>query len=228
MKTKFGAIIVDGRGKIGGHVASKNRSGNYLRTKVTPVNKRSPSQLAVRNRFTQFAQGWKALTEEQRTAWKAAVGDFSKTDIFGDIKNPSGANLYQRLNNTLAQVGTAALTNPPTPASVGNVVLASFIADVSDHTMLLTFAPTVPANTVVIVRATPPISAGRASSKNDFRVVTTLAAAKLTGEDISVAYIAKFGTIAPAGAKIYVQFQSVNLTTGQTGSVSQASAVIVP
>ena len=37
MKTKFGAIIVAGSGKINGFVASKNRAGAYLRTKVTPV-----------------------------------------------------------------------------------------------------------------------------------------------------------------------------------------------
>jgi len=36
MKTLFGAIVVDGRGKLGGHVASKNRHGSYFRTKVSP------------------------------------------------------------------------------------------------------------------------------------------------------------------------------------------------
>ena len=227
MKTKFGAIIVDGRGKIGGHVASKNRAGSYLRTKVSPINKRSTDQLAVRNRFTAFSQGWKALTEAQRTAWNAAVTDYSKTDIFGDLKNPSGANLYQRLNNVLSQVGAAAITTPPIPSSVSNVVLASFIADVSDATMVCTFAPTVPANTAVIVKATAPISAGRIASKADFRTVKVLAAAVATGADISVQYIAKFGTITPAGAKIFVQFIPVNILTGQTGSRSQASAIIV-
>ena len=30
MKMKWGALVVDGRGKIGGQVASKNRAGAYL------------------------------------------------------------------------------------------------------------------------------------------------------------------------------------------------------
>jgi len=47
MKMKFGAIVVDGRGKIGGHVASKNRGGAYLRTKVTPSNPQTGYQAAV-------------------------------------------------------------------------------------------------------------------------------------------------------------------------------------
>ena len=38
---KFGALVVDGRNKIGGQVASKNRAGAYLRNKVTPSKKRT-------------------------------------------------------------------------------------------------------------------------------------------------------------------------------------------
>lgn len=93
MKTKFGAIIVDGRGKIGGHVASKNRGGAYLRTKVTPANAQTSAQNQVRNLFTSLTQGWRGLTQAQRDAWNAAVLDYSRTDIFGDIRNPSGINL---------------------------------------------------------------------------------------------------------------------------------------
>jgi len=86
MKIKFGALVVDGRGKIGGHVASKNRGGAYLRTKVTPVNPQTSFQNAVRNRLTAFAQAWRGLAASQRAAWNSSVSDFSKTDIFGDIK----------------------------------------------------------------------------------------------------------------------------------------------
>ena len=48
MKAKFGSFIVDGRGKVNGHVISKNRAGSYIRTKVTPVNPRSTAQLTQR------------------------------------------------------------------------------------------------------------------------------------------------------------------------------------
>ena len=52
MKIKFGAIVVDGRNKIGGHVMSKNRAGAYMRTKVSPVNPRSLDQMSVRSRLS--------------------------------------------------------------------------------------------------------------------------------------------------------------------------------
>jgi len=48
MKTLFGAIVVDGRGKLGGHVASKNRHGSYFRTKVSPSQPASQYSANVR------------------------------------------------------------------------------------------------------------------------------------------------------------------------------------
>jgi hypothetical protein len=225
-KLKFGSIVVDGRGKIGGHVLSKNRGGSYLRTKVTPVNGRSDGQLSVRNRFTGFSQGWRGLTEDQRAAWSAAVADFARTDIFGDLKNPSGSNLYQRLNNILAQIGEDSISVPPIPSEVSQVVLSSIAVSTGDGSIECTFAPTVPAGCTVIVRATPALSAGKMYVKNQMRIIQTLAAATATGADIATAWVAKFGTIPAAGSKISVQFLPVNLATGQIGSPSQASAVI--
>ena len=115
MKMKWGALVVDGRGKIGGQVASKNRSGAYLRTKVTTVNPRSTSQISVRNRLAGLSQGWRGLSAANRAAWNGAVADFAKTNIFGDLVNPTGFNLYQRLNNNLLRIGESALSTPPHP-----------------------------------------------------------------------------------------------------------------
>jgi hypothetical protein len=227
MKTKFGAIIVDGRGKIGGHVASKNRAGTYLRTKVTPANAQTSFQTAVRNRFTEFSQGWRALTQNQRDAWNAAVINFARTDIFGDIRNPSGLNLYQRLNNVLASVAEASIDIPPLPSAVENVVLSAITATVGAPTMTAVFAPTVPANTAVKVFATPPMSAGKSYVKSDYRQIDTLAAATVSGENILAAYTAKFGSLGEIGQKIFVKFVPVNITTGQEGSPTVASVITV-
>src|SRR4051812_170938 len=84
MKVKFGSLVVDGRGKIGGHVLSKNRGGAYMRTKVTPINPQTADQSTVRGTLTSLSQSWRALTQNQITAWNNAVQNFQSTDIFGD------------------------------------------------------------------------------------------------------------------------------------------------
>lgn len=223
---KFGAIVVDGRGKIGGHVASKNRAGAYLRTKVTPVNPQSSYQLGVRSRFTGLSQGWRGLTQVQRDAWNAAVSDFARTDIFGDLKNPTGFNLYQRLNNNLSIIGEAAISVPPLPAAVGVVTIESIAVAAGAGTMTFVMAAAVPANTQVKVFATSPQSAGKSFVKSEYRLVAVLPSATATPYDLAAEYVTKFGSVGIAGQKVFVKLEAVNETTGQVGTPSQASGIV--
>jgi hypothetical protein len=87
MKMKFGAFVVAGSGKIGGHVASRNRSGAFLRTKVTPTNPQTGAQNAVRSLLASLSSAWRSLTGAQRAAWNGAVSAFPRTNVFGDIVN---------------------------------------------------------------------------------------------------------------------------------------------
>jgi hypothetical protein len=228
MKIKWGALVVDGRGKIGGQVASKNRAGAYMRNKVTPVNPQTTAQLTARNRLTTFSQGWRGLTQAQRDAWIAAVSDFSRTDIFGDLKNPTGFNLYQRLNNNLVTVGASALTSPPLVESVGEVVANSLTAEDSTvaESLSLTLSDDVPANTAIKVFATAPQSPGKNFVKSEYRFIGYQAAATATPIDLLTDYQAKYGSTGTAGQKIFVKIQAVNTNTGQVGTPSEVSDIV--
>lgn len=226
MKMKFGAIVVDGRGKIGGHVASKNRGGAYLRTKVTPSNPQTSFQAAVRNRLTNFSQSWRGLTQTQRNAWNSAVSNFTKTDIFGDIKQPSGINLFIKLNANLDQVGVALILLPPLPADVEAVLTVSATADeaLQGFDVALTPDP-IPVNTAFVIEVTAQVSPGRNFLKNEFRVLTFATAAVIIPIDIAALYIARFGALI-AGQKIGVRLQPVNMTTGQKGQALSTSLIV--
>lgn len=92
-KIKWGAIVVDGRGKLGGHVFTKTKSGATMRTKVTPVNPQTAAQASARSRLGGNSQAWAGLTEDQRSSWNALASETSKTNIFGDQYFPSGKKL---------------------------------------------------------------------------------------------------------------------------------------
>lgn len=226
MKLKWGALVVDGRGKIGGQVASKNRAGAYLRTKVTPVNPQTSFQLGVRNRLTAFSQAWRGLTQSQRDAWNAAVSDFARTDIFGDLKNPTGFNLYQRLNNNLSVIGQAGISVPPLPAPVGAIAVTGVSAAEGADNLTIALDAAVPAGTYCKVFATAPQSAGKNFVKSEYRLVAILDPAEISPYDLKAEYVAKFGSIGAAGQKIFVKIEPVNGTTGQTGTPSQASGIV--
>lgn len=217
MKMKFGAIVVDGRGKIGGHVASKNRAGAYLRTKVTPVNPNTAFQAAVRNRLSTLSTAWGGLTAAQRLLWNNAVAAFKKTDIFGDIRNPTGFNLYQKLNNNLTRIGEAAIDVPPLPVELP-VIETGVLAATNAGAMTLTFTedPDETASAVEI-SATPALSPGISFVKSEFRVIGLMPALAAHVSDLAALYTAKFGAIGAVGQKIFIQCRQVSTVTGQAG-----------
>jgi hypothetical protein len=226
MKMKFGALVVDGRGKIGGHVASKNRAGAYLRTKVTPVNPNTSAQSSARNRLTTISQGWRALTAAARASFNNAVQDFTKTDIFGDVKSPSGFNLYQRLNNNLSNIGAAAITVAPLASAVPTVIIGALVFDITTPTYTVGLSASVPAGSAMEIWATPGLSAGISFVKSEYRLIQVEAAASTSPVDIETAYLARYG--APvAGQKVFVQIKFVNILTGQASTTQSASTIVI-
>jgi len=227
MKMKFGAIVVDGRGKIGGHVASKNRSGSYLRTKTTPVNPQSSAQMTARSSLATNSKGWAGLTDAQRNDWNSATELYSKTNIFGDKVLPTGKNLYTAINCNLALASVAAISSPLAPISVPAPSSLTLTSDNSDQSLSLVYAATpVPANTVYMVEATEGVSAGTAFVKSKYRKIEVLAAAATSPADLAASYIAKFGSVPAAGKKIFVRVTAISKTTGQRSTPLQTSCTV--
>ena len=212
MKLKFGAIVTDGRGKIGGHVASKNRSGAYLRTKVTPSNPNSVAQVQARSILASLSQSWQTLTESQRSGWNDAVKEWGTTDIFGDIKNPSGINLFVKLNANLLNIGGTALSDVPAKREVPLTVVVDGTLSRATGSITINFSNNLADGYVALVRATPTLSNGVSFVKSQFRVVGY---SEVTMDMVELldAYSAKFNTPS-VGANIYVSVQFV-LSNGQ-------------
>lgn len=224
-KVKFSALISDMRNKLNGSVFAKNRGGNYLRTKVTPVNPQSVAQTAARALLSSYSQGWKGLTQDQRNAWNSAVAQWATTDIFGDIKNPTGLQLYIRLNVNIELAGGTPITLPPLPVGAEPVLDLTVDSDVSDSEVNISDVTTpVPANTTLYIEATPCISPGISNANSYFRFVKAYAAAATPG-NIWTEYVAKFGTPV-AGQKLFVRAKFISTTTGEVSSPLVASCIV--
>lgn len=213
MKAKFGMVVVAGSGKIGGHVASRNRGGAYFRTKVTPINPQSADQSSVRAAFTAAAKRWRDLTSTQRAAWNAAVTNFASTDIFGDIKNPSGFNLYMKLNQNLFAANGNVIDEPPLPTAVTGPTLLTAVPDASSQLFPLTFTGPTADETDTIVLATAQLSQGKSFVKNEFRQVSVIPGGGTSPLAFGAAYVAKFGALVE-GTKIVLKFRFVNNLNG--------------
>ena len=214
MKLKFGAIVTDGRGKIGGHVASKNRAGAYLRTKVTPSNPNTVAQAQARGILASLSQGWGQLTDSQRQGWNDAVKEWGTTDIFGDIKNPSGINLFVKLNANLISVGLSLLSDVPAKSEVPAVIVIDASYKIATGNLSISFDSALADGYVALVRATPKLSAGVSFVKSQFRVIGY---ENVVADNLGLVgdYSAKFG-VPSVGANIYVSVQFVLLNGQKT------------
>lgn len=225
MKVLWGAMVVDGSGKLGGHVASKNKAGSYFRTKTTPLNPQTSAQTTVRASLSALAQAWKGLTAAQQLAWNNAVGSFATTQVFGSSKSISGIALYCRINQNITLAGGTAISVPPAIVTVAPLTSYSVTA-VGGSNVTFTFTPTpVPANTVIQVKATNNLSAGISFVKNHYRTIEYIAPAATSPAVLTTAYDAKWGSPV-TGSKIWIEAKTISKTTGLVSLPVQCSAVV--
>jgi len=223
MKVMYGAALgVDARGKLGGQVASKSRSGNYWRTKVSGTNPQTTAQLEVRSRLTGFSQLWRTLGAAAITAWNGAVDQWSRTNVFGNTVNPTGKNLYTRLNANIQSVGGAAITAVPLPLGAQQVVAGALVMT-NGGAKTIAYTGTTVLSTVQ-VWATAPQSPGIRFLKNKYRLIGTFLGNTASPVDISADYEAKFGEPA-VGQYIGVKLVAIRLTTGENSLPSESTTL---
>lgn len=196
MKIKFGAFVVDGRGKIGGTVFAKNKGGAYARNKVTPSNPNTSFQQTVRSIFGSVSAAWRGLTNSQREAWNAAVLDWTTTNVFADVLVPSGKALFQRLNTSLANAGIAILEDVPVPQAFPFQQLNSVSAVAASDTILASFSSAGAEGQSYTFYGSPRQSGATTNVSNQMRRIGTFGGANLpTGADLYAAYVARFGDL---------------------------------
>lgn len=101
-------------GSLAGSTFSRNRGGQYVRTRATPINPNTPRQLAVRFGFNAVIQRWvNVLSQQQRNGWKDYAREVQLPDAFGDPRNPGGLGMYVRGNVPRLQAGLAVQDDPP-------------------------------------------------------------------------------------------------------------------
>lgn len=223
MLIKWGALVVDGRGKLGGHVASQNKGGSYLRTKVTPSNPQTSYQSEVRALFGSISAAWSGLGLDAIKGWNAAVPDWASTNIFGDLKQPSGKALFQRLNNQAQVAGYSPVLAVPEKLEMVSGTVTEAVID-NTATDLYGNGLYTGADARVLIFATPPVSAGTTFVKNRLRLIHSVLADSYDGQLAYTGYVDKYGT-PEAGDKVYLGFKYV-LPNGQASPMQVVLASV--
>lgn len=95
-------ILTQASGSIGGLTASRNKGGQFFRSRAMPVNPNTAAQVVNRTEMHQSVADWRAvLTPAQRDAWRAYAQDTPVTDALGDPRILSGMNAYAKGNQAI-------------------------------------------------------------------------------------------------------------------------------
>lgn len=223
-KIKFGAMMVDASGKLGGQVFSKNRGGAYIRTKSTPLNPQTTAQMAIRGIFANISSAWSGLSESGRQSFNNLVSSYARTDIFGDLRNPSGKNLFQRLNQNLEISGQPQITTCVQPIEVPFAGVQEAILDSATPQINVALQNDTTGSRIV-VWATPPLSAGTSFVKNKLRQIAVFNGVAPGNIEVSTQYIAKFGAYQDTD-NIYFGVRVINVN-GQASPLETIKAVSI-
>ena len=221
MKVKFGAIVTDGRGKIGGHVMSKNRGGAYMRTKVTPSNPRTTAQQANRALLGSLSASWSSLTDGFRATWNGAVNDWVSTNIFGDTIKPTGKNLYVALNKNINAIGGATIDTAPAKVEMPILGLEEVSIAITAQQITPEFA-NISNDVQYVFASTGPLTAGTSFTKGKYRKIYNALGGQLDNTALYNAYVDRFG-IPVQGQNVYFEVKLVE-SNGQLSVPETAKA----
>lgn len=209
-------------GSIQGTTYSRNRYGQYTRSRAIPVNPNSAAQGTMRARFGDNAQAWRSLTVAQRAGWASLGDQIQRTDALGQVYTLTGQQAYIFINNNNLDAGNAVVADAPAVISPAGLLTATITSTGGTLSVAYTATP-LGAGARLFVYASPQRSPGR-NFEGDYRLIFQSAAAAASPANILAAYTARFG--APVvGNKLF--FSLVVYTGGFVSAPLNTSHVVV-
>jgi hypothetical protein len=190
-------------GKRGLYVSQGGRYGQISRILVIPANPRTAPQMSVRAILTRVTARWRSLQETQRAAWRGAALAIKSVSRLGQNGPLTGAQLFSKINCTLAQFGQDQVDAPPPRPLFSDLAPQNLvITNVADAITLKLTCPTNPGQNT-IVRGSAPVSQG-IDKLTDFRILGTCPVPAGGAADITSLYTTRYG-VPPVGTKVFVR-----------------------
>lgn len=190
-------------GSQAGTTASRNRFGQYRRTRAMPTQPRTDAQLSVRANLNNVSKAWGSLTDAQRLGWASYAAAHPRYDSLGQQVTLTGHQMFVSVNTLNLALGLTIQNAVPDGVAVPLITVLNTVTTAAG--LSITLESDMPAGTTGQVMVSPPMSAGR-SFNGDFRQLNVIPdSAAATDPVITKAlYEAKFGALV-AGMKIFYQ-----------------------
>jgi len=206
----FQPILGNISGSIGGSTWANNKGGPYVRRRTVPTNPTTLRQTAVRSYLGTLSAMWQDLTSAQRSGWNIYAQNHPVMNRQGVSIKLSGMSWFVGLNSRLLDVGMPALSAAPTNASPS--ALSTCSMTVAANVATVTFTPTLPAGSRLILKMSKPGSAATWPNESTARHAGKSAANAVSGS--TIALVADHPAGLTANYWVYVQDTKGRLSTG--------------
>lgn len=201
---QFGDIITGMRGKVGGALYGNSPAGFTKRNKPVPIQPISAARTSVRSRFSYLQGLWKTLTDAQRTAWQAATINFPRVNSLGITYYLTGINLFCYCNMGQLYIGQPVILDPPAPWSFEEYSYGVQSISVGSMDFEYNFIFTASLGLAFDTWATPSISPGISSPRNNFIRLGSYPDTTTMPYNIWGLYVAKIG-VPLIGQKVWLR-----------------------
>lgn len=223
---KFGSIITDSRGSIGGMTLKWSIAGNLLTRKASPPRTTTPLQSVTRANFEMLSRyWWDSLDAAQRTDWRALAAANPLPNRWGDVFPLTGLAFFIRTNQKLLKAGEGMMADAPADQTVTSITAVT-LSITAPSTASLTFTPSpVPADHLLLLRLTDQQSPGKSSASGGFRYASAYATSSTSPLNVYSALSSITGVL-HTGRQVFGKASFLSKDTGAESTPISFAAIV--
>lgn len=216
-------IDIPRSGSYADKTSSRNRGGQYVRNRRSPVQPLGTGRRAlVRARLGSASAGWGALNDEQRELWRSYADANPYTDRLGQAIKLTGHQMFVAINASRANAGFAQSDMIPVSNAVPFLSAVSLSAVYSESTLGGAITSTGSALDRLLIATSGQVSAGRSRPTSWWQALSI--AGNAAAYDLYPGYTPQFGEL-QQGKRIFVKITPVN-QYGVAGAPTVLSTVV--
>lgn len=205
---KYGLIISDIKGKVGGQVLQGGNNSKVLRNNTNKKNSKTSSLSAAVNKLISVTSQYRNLSPAAISDWTLAAASWPFIDKYGTTYYSGPFQCFTAYNRNLLTLGLPIVTSPNAPAAALDVSPFSFssstVANVTidPTTVLLT-------SQYYFIYATAALSPGRNANNATYKLITAKDMKLLASLKVNTFYNAVFGNFIQ-GSQVLFKIVQVN------------------
>lgn len=211
-------------GSVAGTTSSRNRYGQYRRTRAQPINPGTVTQENARAFLGTVSAAWKQLTNSQRNGWEECAREYPIVDSLGQTTILTGAAMFVRSNTARLRLSLPIISDSVAATPWSSPFFTTTMTNSATPTFVVTASILPPAGQVIAIDASPMVSPG-INYWSDFRRMGQIPGG--TGPltlTLIPAYTNKFGPL-QSGRKIILRSRVLN-ECGVFGPVATVHQIV--